>query len=173
MEFEEFAAARTPALLRYAYMLCGDRELARDLTQEVLIRTLVKWRRISRVEHPDAYLRAMLTNEYLSVRRRKVVATVAVPYDGIPEGLGAQAASPERAYAERAAMMQRLGTLPRRQRAVIVLRYYEDLSDAQIADILGCRASTVRAYATRALAALRVDMTSTRSALSTQSGGAA
>ncbi|WP_436774982.1 SigE family RNA polymerase sigma factor [Yinghuangia sp. YIM S09857] len=169
MEFEEFAAVRTPALLRYAYMLCGDRELARDLTQEVLIRSLVKWRRVSRAEHPDAYLRAMLTNEFLSLRRRKVVATVAVPYDGIAE-LGAKTASPEGEYAERAAMMQRLGTLPRRQRAVVVLRYYEDLSDAQIAEILGCRESTVRAYAARALAALRVEM-APRPKLAAQSGG--
>ncbi|MEU8136911.1 SigE family RNA polymerase sigma factor [Streptodolium elevatio] len=171
MEFEEFATARTPALLRYAYMLCGDRELARDLTQEVLIPTLVKWRRVSRVERPDAYVRAMLTNEYLTMRRRKSPTTVTVSYEGIEE-LCAQASSAEAAYTERAAMMQRLSTLPARQRAVIVLRYYEDLSDAQIAHVLGCRASTVRAYATRALATLRVDM-APRPALVAQNGGGA
>lgn len=169
MEFEEFATARTPALLRYAYMLCGDRELARDLTQEVLIRTLVKWRRVSRAEHPDAYVRAMLTNEYLAMRRRKSLTTVTVSYDGIEE-LCAKASSAEAAYTERAAMMQRLSTLPPRQRAVVILRYYEDLSDAQIADILSCRASTVRAYAARALATLRIDMTP-QPALAAQSGG--
>ncbi|WTW98668.1 SigE family RNA polymerase sigma factor [Streptomycetaceae bacterium NBC_01309] len=169
MEFEEFATARTPALLRYAYMLCGDRELARDLTQEVLIRTLVKWRRVSRAQHPDAYMRAMLTNEYLAIRRRKAVTTVTVPYDGIAE-LGARSASPEGEYAERVAMMQRLGMLPPRQRAVIILRYYEDLSDPQIADILGCRPGTVRAYATRALATLRIEM-APRPALTAQGGG--
>ncbi|MEU8136909.1 SigE family RNA polymerase sigma factor [Streptodolium elevatio] len=160
MRFEEFAAARMSSLLRYAFMLCGDRELARDMTQEVLIRALVKWRRIERLDRPDAYVRTMLTNEFLSLRRRKAVATVALTYDAL-DGPAAPAVRPDDAYADRADLWQRLGTLPRRQRAVIVLRYYEDLSDAEIADVLGCGASTVRAYATRALATLRVDMTKT------------
>ncbi|WTW98670.1 SigE family RNA polymerase sigma factor [Streptomycetaceae bacterium NBC_01309] len=160
MRFEEFAAARMSSLLRYAFMLCGDRELARDMTQEVLIRALVKWRRIEHLDRPDAYVRTMLTNEFLSLRRRKAVATVALTYEAL-DGPAAPAVPPDDGFADRTDLWQRLGTLPRRQRAVIVLRYYEDLADAEIADVLGCRASTVRAYATRALATLRIEMTRT------------
>lgn len=159
MGFEEFAATRLPALLRYAYMLCGDRELARDITQEVLTRALVKWRRIERLDRPDAYVRTMLTNEYLSLRRRKSVATVALTYEALDGPAAPRAADPAHALGDRADLWQRLAGLPRRQRAVVVLRYYEDLSDAEIADALGCRPSTVRAYATRALATLRVGLT--------------
>lgn len=161
MGFEEFAAARLPALLRYAFMLCGDRELARDMTQEVLTRALVKWRRIEGMERPDAYVRTMLTNEYLSLRRRKAVATVALTYEALDGPEAPAVADPAYGVGERADLWQRLGTLPRRQRAVLVLRFYEDLSDAEIADALGCRPSTVRSYATRALATLRVGLTQT------------
>ena len=83
MRFEEFAAARLPALLRYAGLLTGDRELARDITQEVLARALVKWRRISTVDEPYAYVRTMVTNEYLSFRRRKSLPTVALTYEAL------------------------------------------------------------------------------------------
>ncbi|WP_369077189.1 sigma factor [Symbioplanes lichenis] len=76
MRFEEFAAARSPALLRYAMLLSGDREQARDLVQEVLTRALVKWRRVEGTDEPYAYVRRMLTNEYLSWRRRRRVPTV-------------------------------------------------------------------------------------------------
>ncbi|MCF2525689.1 SigE family RNA polymerase sigma factor [Yinghuangia soli] len=158
MGFEEFAAARLPALLRYAYMLCGDRELSRDMTQEVLARALVKWRRIEGMDRPDAYVRTMLTNEFLSLRRRKAVATVALTYEALDGPAAPTADDPAHAVGERADLWQRLGALPRRQRAVIVLRYYEDLSDAEIADALGCRPSTVRGYAARALATLRVEL---------------
>ncbi|WP_436774090.1 SigE family RNA polymerase sigma factor [Yinghuangia sp. YIM S09857] len=161
MGFDEFAAARLPALLRYAFVLCGDRELARDMTQEVLARALVKWPRIERTDRPDAYVRTMLTNEFLSLRRRKAVATVAMTYEHL-DGPGAPAVDAAHAISDRAELWQHLGRLPRRQRAVLVLRYYEDLSDIEIADVLGCRPSTVRSHATRALATLRVGLTNVK-----------
>jgi RNA polymerase sigma-70 factor (sigma-E family) len=155
MHFEEFASARLPALLRYGYLLCGDRELARDMVQEVLIRTLINWDRVVAADEPSAYVRAMLTNEYLSFRRRRSVRQVALTYE--TADLAAEP-DPARSIEERTVLWHRLGRLPRQQRAVLVLRYYEGLNDAEIADVLGCRQSTVRGYATRALAALRVEI---------------
>lgn len=148
MEFEDFAAARLDALLRYAVLLTGDREHARDLVQEVLTRALVKWDRIGAVDEPYAYVRRMVTNEHLSWRRRRRLPTVPLRDD--------EAQPPGPPPDE---MWQLLGTLPRQQRAVLVLRFYEGLSDAEIAGVLGCRPGTVRSNASRALAALRIELT--------------
>jgi DNA-directed RNA polymerase specialized sigma24 family protein len=99
----------------------------------------------------------MVTNEYLSLRRRKAVPTVPLTYQAL-DGPGAPAVpGPVTDAGDRAELWRLVAGLPRQQRAVIVLRYYEDLSDQEIADVLGCRPSTVRSYATRALAALRVE----------------
>jgi RNA polymerase sigma-70 factor (sigma-E family) len=158
MRFEEFALARLPALLRYAMLLTDDRELARDLVQEVLARALVRWRRIGKLEEPYGYVRKMVTNEYLSLLRRRRVHTVALTYEAL-DGPGAPAtAEVAPGRPDESELWQRLSTLPRKQRAVIVLRYYEDLTDQEIADVLGCGASTVRSYASRALATLRVEL---------------
>jgi RNA polymerase sigma-70 factor (sigma-E family) len=161
MGFEEFARARLPALLRYATLLTGDRELARDLVQEVLTRALVHWRRISAVDEPYGYVRVMVTNQFLSWRRRRQFHTVALRPE---EHLGPLASDRSAATGDRDEMWRQLAGLPRQQRAVLVLRYYEDLPDAEIAEILGCRPGTVRAYAARALAALRIELTATRTA---------
>ncbi|WP_162907145.1 SigE family RNA polymerase sigma factor [Allorhizocola rhizosphaerae] len=155
MEFEEFAAARMPALLRYAVLLAGDRELARDIVQEVLTRALLRWRRIRTLDEPYAYVRAMVTNEFLSLRRRKAIRTVPL---GQHEPDVVSSADTAGQFGEHQAMWQLLATLPRQQRAVLVLRYYEGLSDEEIARVLGCRPGTVRGYASRALATLRVDL---------------
>jgi RNA polymerase sigma-70 factor (sigma-E family) len=159
MRFEDFAAARLPALLRYATVLCGDRELARDLVQEVLTRALVRWRRIGNVDQPYAYVRTMVTNEYLSVLRRRKVPTVALTFEAL-DGPGApRTPDPAERVDERRDLWQRLAALPRRQRAVLVLRYYEGLDDREIAETLRCAQSTVRAHAARGLAALRISLT--------------
>ena len=159
MRFEEFAAARLPALLRYAVLLCGDRELAGDLVQEVLTRSLLRWRRISRVEEPYAYVRTMVTNEYLSFRRRRKLPTVPLTYEALDGPRAPSLADPATGVGERAELWRQLIGLPRQQRAVIVLRYYENLSDPEIAEVLGCRPSTVRSNASRALATLRLELT--------------
>jgi RNA polymerase sigma-70 factor (sigma-E family) len=158
MQFEEFARARLPALLRYAALLSGDRELARDLVQEVLTRALVRWRRIGEVAEPYAYVRTMVTNEFLSTRRRRVLPTITL--SGVALDSARTAAQPDRTgdHDDREDLWHRLGQLPRQQRAVLVLRYYEDLNDQEIADVLGCRPATVRAYAARALATLRISL---------------
>jgi RNA polymerase sigma-70 factor (sigma-E family) len=149
----DYVRARLPALLRHAAVITGDRALAEDVVQEVLARAHAKWRHISRTEHPEAYLKKMIVNEYLSWRRRwsRVQPVESVP-DMLPD-------APDHAsrHAEREALRAEMARLPRHQRVVLVLRYYEDLSDAQIADVLGCSPGTVRGHASRALAKLRVN----------------
>ncbi|HEY5353639.1 MAG TPA: SigE family RNA polymerase sigma factor [Streptosporangiaceae bacterium] len=155
MTFEEFAAARLPAVLRFAAVLTGDRSLAEDVVQEVLIRANGRWQAIADLDRPEAYVRKMIVNEYLSWRRRswRLVLSGAGP-----EVDGRLAPDPAAAHAERDAILAELARLPARQRAVLVLRYYEGLSDTEIAEALGCAPGTVRGYASRALALLRVEM---------------
>jgi len=155
MTFEEFAATRLPAALRFAGVLTGDRGLAEDVVQEVLIRASGRWQAIARLDRPEAYVRKMIVNEYLSWRRRS--------WRLVPSGDSADLdhpATPDPAagYAEREAIVSELAKLPGRQRTALVLRYYEGLSDLEIAEVLGRRPGTVRGYASRALAALRVEL---------------
>jgi RNA polymerase sigma-70 factor (sigma-E family) len=154
LTFEEFAATRLPAVLAFAAVLTGQRATAEDIAQEVLIRAYARWDTIGGLDRPEFYVRKMVLNEFLSWRRRS--------WRLVPAGdRAAEAGStldPADQYAERAALLAEIRKLPRRQRAVLVLRYYEDRSDADIAELLGCRPATVRAYAARALAALRVGL---------------
>jgi RNA polymerase sigma-70 factor (sigma-E family) len=159
MEFEEFAAARSPALLRYAMLLSGDREEARDIVQEVLARAMLRWRKITSGGEPYAYVRRMVTNEFLSLlRRRRRLSFVPLEQRDL-DGPHAHVAPSHHGADDE--LWQLLGMLPHQQRAVIVLRYYEGLSDQEIAEVLGCRPGTVRGYASRALAALRIELTET------------
>jgi RNA polymerase sigma-70 factor (sigma-E family) len=153
--FDEFAATRLDAVLRFAVVLTNDRGLAEDVVQEVLIRAHQRWAQIGTMEHPEAYVRRMVVNEFLSWRRKW--ARYVPQADVDPATTQADHAD---AQAERATLLAEVAKLPRRQRAVLVLRYYEGLSDAQIADVLGCAETTVRGYAFRGLAALRVELTS-------------
>jgi RNA polymerase sigma-70 factor (sigma-E family) len=157
MRFEDFAAARLPELLRFATVLTGDPEQGRDLVQESLTRALVNWRRVEAATSPYAYVRAIVTHEFMSDRRRKRHPQVPLTYEGlaIPSAGGDLAAR----SAQRIDLWQAIMTLPPAQRAVIVLRYYEDLPDEEIAATLKLRPGTVRSYAHRALATLRVDLT--------------
>ncbi|MBA3417743.1 MAG: SigE family RNA polymerase sigma factor [Geodermatophilaceae bacterium] len=150
MNFEEFCLARLPGLLRFAVMLTGERELAQDIVQEVLCRAHGRWRRIVATDRPELYVKRMITNEFLSWRRRRRVVTVPLDAD-VP--------LPDPAGDESDDLWQRLAGLPRQQRAVLVLRYYEGLSDLEIADALRCSAGTVRGYASRALSTLRIQLT--------------
>ena len=153
VSFDEFVAARLPALLRYAVLLTGDRDLAQDLVQDVLVRAYGRWRRIAAADHPERYVHRMITNGYLSWRRRWSTRQV-VLVD--PPDRAAPAEDPVD-RAERDELWRRLAELPRQQRAVLVLRYYEGLSVAETADVLGCSTGAVRGYASRALATLRVE----------------
>jgi RNA polymerase sigma-70 factor (sigma-E family) len=149
-DFDEFVVARGTALLGFAFVLCGNRELAEDLVQSVLVRVHGRWQRVTAADRPDAYVRRMLVHEYLGWRRRR--SSSELPSAHTPDVGQADHAV---GLADRDAVWRLLATLPRQQRAVLVLRYYEDLSDAQISEVLGCSTATVRTHASKAHAALR------------------
>lgn len=151
MEFSEYVRAQRPALMRFATVLTGQTWLAEDLVSNVLGRAFERWDAIAVAAHPHAYVRRMVVNEHLSWRRRLMRIGHEVPERAVADGT--------EDHAERDAMIALLAQLPRRQRAAVVLRYYAGLSDAEIADELGCRESTVRSQISRALATLRIDIT--------------
>ncbi|WP_327034278.1 SigE family RNA polymerase sigma factor [Micromonospora ureilytica] len=151
MTFEEYAFARTSALVRLARLLTGDEHRAEDLVQDVLARAYARWGRISRTDRPDAYVRRMLVNSHNSWWRRRSSREISVAAVLDRAGDVDEAAN----VAERDALWRLVRDLPARQRTVIVLRYYEDLDDMSIAEILDCSTGTVRTHASRALAALR------------------
>ena len=148
-DFSAFAVSRWPGLVRLAFGLTGDRWAAEDIAQVTLARAYVAWRRVRRADDPDAYLRRILINASNRRFRRHRVAEL--PGD-LPE---TAVEGPADLVGERAALLAALRQLPARQRAVVVLRYWEDLSDAQIAAALGCSPGTVRSQLSRALAKLR------------------
>jgi len=151
MTFEEFVGLRLPALVRYAAVLVGDRELAQDVVQEALVRAHVRW---ARIEEPEAFVRRMIVREFLSWRRRLLrrrALAVRLPRERVVEDHAG-------ASVERTDLMRRLATLPPRQRAVVVLRYYEGLATAEIADLLGCSEGAVRTFHSRAMSNLRLSI---------------
>jgi RNA polymerase sigma-70 factor (sigma-E family) len=153
-EFERFAAVHTDALLRSAYLMAGDRGEAEDLVQECLLRVAGKWPRVRSMDHPGAYARRVLFNLALDGGRRRTSRRVELQAIETPQRLGAE--DPGAAALEaRAELVQALGGLPARQRAVLVLRYFVDLPEAEVAAILGCSPGTVKSSASRALERLR------------------
>ncbi|MEV0562154.1 SigE family RNA polymerase sigma factor [Dactylosporangium sp. NPDC050588] len=156
MTFEEFVASRLAALLRYATVVTWNPHLAEDVVQEVLVRAQPRWGRISRVEAPERYVQRMVVNEFLSWRRRAAARLLHL-------GDGIDVPEPDHAeqHADRDAMMRLIGGLPPRQRAVIALRFYEDMSVEEIADVLSCRTSTVRTHLSRAMDTLRAALPGT------------
>ena len=158
MTFEQFAVARLPSLLRYAVVLTGDRDLAQDVVQEVLARTQVRWKRISEADSPEAYVRRMVLNEYLSWRRSWAARNIHAVGERLVDLDDARGGVRDHAQhiVEADALWARLGTLGRKQRAVLVLRYYEQLDDNAIAEQLGCTPATVRSQASKALKTLRL-----------------
>ncbi|MET7808532.1 SigE family RNA polymerase sigma factor [Micromonospora chersina] len=151
--FDEFVATRSPRLLRTAFLLTRDWALAEDLLQTALARAWEAWRRIE--GDPEPYVRRIIVNANASWWRRRWRGEV--PTADLPE----VAAEADRysGLDDRDRLWRALGRLPRRQRAVLVLRYFEDLSDAEIAEVLHCSVSTVKSQASRALAKLRLDET--------------
>ena len=146
--FDDFVAARSRALLRTAYLLTHDHALAEDLLQTSLAKAWFAWRRID--GNPEPYVRKILVNTYASWWRRKWNGEH--PTDELPEHAAADVAGTEPTD-----LWQAMDRLPRRQRAVVVLRYFEDLSEAQTAELLGCSVGTVKSQCSKALAKLRID----------------
>jgi RNA polymerase sigma-70 factor (sigma-E family) len=149
-DFAEFVAARWGPLYRLAYLLAASPAGAEDLLQTTLEKTYMNWSRIGRMEHAEAYVRRMLAHASVSSHRRAWVRER--PTDPLPDTAGDSA---EELVLDRRLFWPLVCALPARQRAVIVLRYYEDLSEAQIADALGCAPGTVKSQSSAAIGALR------------------
>ena len=151
-DFRAYVAARSPALLRTAYLLTGNRPDAEDLLQTALAKTYLSWGRIREREALDGYVRRIMVNTRTSWwRRRKVDER---PADRLPEVAGRDHTADLDLHD---ALWTALAALPTRQRAAVVLRYYEDLSEAETARILGVSVGTVKSTTSRALARLRTD----------------
>ena len=149
-DFEQFAAQALPGLLRFGHVLTGDPLRAEELVQQALVSTWARWKRIEH-DQPLAYVRRAMVHTHTSWwRRSRREAPLPPDYDP---------ASPARqGFEERERTVAALRLLPPRQRAVIVLRYYEDLSEADIAQVLGCSPGTVKSQASRALRTLRTHL---------------
>jgi RNA polymerase sigma-70 factor (sigma-E family) len=150
--FEEFVDARADALMRYAYVLTGDPHDAADLLQESLVRVRGAWHGIVNKREPEGYVRTTMARLHINVwrfrRRERLMAE--------PPDRGYHDDALERAEGDDG-LWKILDGLPRRQRAVLVLRYYESLSDTEIAEVLGISRGTVRSQASRALDKLRAN----------------
>jgi RNA polymerase sigma-70 factor (sigma-E family) len=148
-EFDQFMRGRWPAMVRLAYGLTGDAGHAEDLAQAAFARAYASWGRVSRAGNPDAYVRRILINANLSrVRRRRVAEELRAD---LADTVAVQPQSP----APGAALLDALSRLGPRQRAVVVLRYWLDLSESETAAALNCSVGTVKSQASRALATLR------------------
>jgi RNA polymerase sigma-70 factor (sigma-E family) len=151
--FAQFIEARQRALQRTAWLLTGDRALAEDLVQTALVRSWPRWERIRRRDDPEIYVRRVMVNTWATwVRRRwrHERPVWAVPDSRAPGDVAGE-------VTVRMVVRSALGSLPNRQRAVLVLRVFDDLSEAQVAQVLGCRVGTVKSTMARALARLRED----------------
>ncbi|MGZ8738701.1 MAG: SigE family RNA polymerase sigma factor [Nocardioides sp.] len=152
MSYEEYVTLRWPTLYRTAYLMTGSHADAEDLVQSALVKVYGAWDKVSRADSADAYVRRVLVNTFVS-GRRPVRFTRERIMAAVPER-AAVAEGPE----DRLSLWPHVAALPPKQRAVIVLRYYEDLSEQQIADALGCSPGTVKSNASLALKSLRARM---------------
>lgn len=148
--FDEFVREHRSSLLKFAMVLTGDLRLAEDLVSDALDRAYESWTRIALMDRPVAYLRKAIVSAYLSTRRRwaRDLSRFFVREPGEETA----------AVDERRAMVSRLAKLTSRQRSVVVLRYYADRDDDEIAEMVGCSPATVRSHAARALRALRMEI---------------
>ncbi len=148
--FDEFAQARWSVLYRTAYLLTGDRDAGQDLVQDTLIKAFKRWDQVTRSGVPEAYVRKMMLNEYLDDQRRRGRRALKDRLLSVREE---PTIVPD--PTDRLDLWVLLATLAPRERAVLVLRYYEDLTEDQIATVLSLSRGTVKSYASTALRSLR------------------
>ncbi|MEI2777772.1 MAG: SigE family RNA polymerase sigma factor [Tetrasphaera sp.] len=160
VDYEPWVRARLPDLLRFAYLVTGNRESAQDAVQTALAGTFAAWPRLSREGDPAAYVRRAIVNAHVSGWRRfgkrqtpvaEVRADTVTPHHTAP--------GHAEHIAEHDAVWRMCAALPPKQRAAVVLRFYEDLDYAQIAALLGCPEATARSHIRRALIRLRTELT--------------
>jgi RNA polymerase sigma-70 factor (sigma-E family) len=155
-QYAAYVAQSWSRLFRTAYALTGDYREAEDLLQTALLKVYAAWHRIDAADAPDAYVRRILINQVISWRRRSRHHAEIVS-NAPPERV---VASPDAAVVERAAMWDALRQLPPRQRAIVVLRFYEDLSERDIADLMDVAPGTVKSQCSAALAKLQAALSS-------------
>jgi RNA polymerase sigma-70 factor (sigma-E family) len=151
-DFAAFMGAALPGLLRFGYVLTGDAHRGEELAQTALVTTYRRWRHL-RHEEPHAYVRRAMVNAHTSLWRRHRRETPLPEQFDLPSQHGGPVG-----YDDVDQVLRALRVLPPRQRAVMVLRYYEDLSEAEIAQTLGCSPGTVKSQASRAMKALRREL---------------
>jgi RNA polymerase sigma-70 factor (sigma-E family) len=149
-DFASYVSARSAPLLRLAVGLTGSRAAGEDLLQSALTKAYLSWTKVRGAGDQDAYIRRIVVNTHLSVLRRPRVRE-----ELQPELTDVAGTAPQYGIEDRDALWSALARLGRRQRAIVLLRYYEDLPDDQIAELLGCTAATVRSQAMRALQTLK------------------
>jgi RNA polymerase sigma-70 factor (sigma-E family) len=158
IDFDRFVAASADRLLRAGYLITWDEDEAEDLVQECLFRVARRWPRVRKMDHPAAYARTVLVNLALDEGKRRTRRRAELQPDG---GVGLDAHEDDAAVRvlgrveASADLMQALGELPPRQRVVLVLRYFEDLSEAEVAQAMRCSVGTVKSTTSRALERLR------------------
>jgi RNA polymerase sigma-70 factor (sigma-E family) len=159
--FAQFVEDCTDSLLGTAYLLTRDRQAAEELVQDTLVALYPQWSKVVQAQSPIAYVRRSLINRYLNQQRRPSASELVTDFTA--------ARAPERRPGwdfahqvdDRDQLRRVLSTLPARQRAAVVLRYFHDLSDQQVGEAMGCRAATVRSLISRALSTLRGEATAT------------
>jgi RNA polymerase sigma-70 factor (sigma-E family) len=156
-DFEHFVSASTAPLLRAGYLMTWDLSETEDLVQETFVRVAKHWQRVRGMEHPLAYARRILVNLTLDdgERRSRRTRELSLPTGAVPDRGDAAATSALSDVEERSQLRDALTGLPRQERAVLVLRYWEDLSERDVARILGCSVGTVKKTAWRGLGRLR------------------
>ena len=152
-DFREYVVSRRGILEREAYLLVGDTHLAQDLVQTTLAKAYVSWKRVRESEYPDAYVRRILINTNTSRLRKRRIREVLT--DTAVETQDAYVAQPAGADTTRVDILRALMALPKRQRTAVVLRYWADLPEAEVAAAMGCSVGTVRSQSSKALAKLR------------------
>jgi RNA polymerase sigma-70 factor (sigma-E family) len=161
-EFREFIRNRASLLHQSAYLLCGDWHLAHDLVQDTLVKAYQHWPRVRQADSPDAYVRRILLNEARGRWRRRERV---VPVPRFPGGREPVAPDAADEIARRAGLLEALLALPLRQRATVILRYLEGMSERETAAVLGCSEGTVKSQSARALGTLRNFLDRTESML--------
>ena len=151
--FSEFASARSGSLFRTAYLVIGDYQLAQDLVQESLVKTYLAWPRLRDVTKAEAYTRRIIVTTCVSWRRRR--SFTERPANDVPD---AGVIDPTTLLPEQGELWAAVRRLPTRQRAAVVLRFCEDLSQAQVAELMGCSVGSVKRHTSLALDKLRAEM---------------
>lgn len=154
-EFRHYVLARRDVLLREAYLLTGDAHLAEDLVQTALAKAYVAWRRVVAADSPDAYVRRILINAHHSASRRLRVRELLT--GSVPEVLAPGGGPGDPGSADRLDVVRALLALPLRQRTAVVLRYWADLPEGEVAAVMGCSVGAVRSQAHRGLERLRAE----------------